>query len=122
LTIRNPEAFMRALPDWAMIEDCFPGVIRPMDIDGMVEMGGKCLFLEAKGWGVPLKGAQVQAFHTLAKQDNTVIVFWAEGEHVIELAVFRQGEPAVKRPADLDQLRYIVSEWSQERRPSARDS
>lgn len=112
MSIRNMESFIGSLPDWNMLDGCFGQTkISPTDIDGMVERKGVCLFLEHKRNGAALTQGQARAFETLARQGNTIIVFWGEGKAVQKLRVIRPGNLGCVRDATLDSLRKEVSDW-----------
>jgi hypothetical protein len=38
----------RYLPDWGMLDKCFPRDIKPSDVDGVVEINSHLLWLEWK--------------------------------------------------------------------------
>ena len=109
--IRKMDAFIDSFVEWSILDGCFGDTtIHPTDIDGMVERKGKCLFLEQKGAGVPLPTGQAIAFLSLAKQGNTVIVFWGKGEAIEKMRVIT---PCSDRmvPAGLWDLRNAVADW-----------
>ena len=65
--------YLDLLPWWDDIVDCFDSPnkprhqrIRPTDVDGMVEINGRFLFLEEKGAGVPIPAGQGLAYRRLA--------------------------------------------------------
>jgi len=54
-TVYNEELFIKSLPaqydgffDWSFMRGLFPRGIMPMDVDGMVELGGKFIIFETK--------------------------------------------------------------------------
>lgn len=115
MTIHNMEKFVDSIQDWAILEGCFGASrIRPSDIDGFVERRGVCLFLEGKGEGVPLTTGQSIAFSTLAKQGNTVIVFWGKDHAISKMRVITQSDPGIVKPSSLDGLRSAVKSWYEE--------
>ena len=112
MTIRNVEKFVDSIQDWAILDGCFGSTrIKPSDIDGFVERCGVCLFLEGKGIDAPLTTGQAIAFLTLAKQGNTVIVFWGRDRDIRRMRVIRPGDPGVVKEASLQDLRTEVAAW-----------
>ena len=115
MTIRNIEKFVASIQDWAILDGCFGSTkIRPSDIDGFVERRGVCLFLEGKGIGVPLTTGQAIGYGTLAKQGNTVIVFWGKDQQIAKMRVITPTDPGTVVPASLQDLRDAVSRWYQD--------
>lgn len=81
------------LEDWSDVNDCFPGAIRPTDIDGMVEINGRVLFLEQKKPGVSIPAGQSRAFRELSKkQQVTVVAIRAGVETELQMLVYRLGD------------------------------
>ena len=61
-------------PNWGFLDGAFPGAIRPMDIDGVVEMGGRFLWFEYKGIKGDLSIGEDRLFEALLQdQVNTVL-------------------------------------------------
>ena len=113
MTIRNIDRFIESLPDWAMLDGCFGSSIKPTDIDGCVERGGLCLFLEHKLPDARLKIGQVITFEALAAQGNTVVVFWGQspdGHDVQRMQIFH-GTEKREEPATLIDVRRVVRWW-----------
>ena len=114
MTIRNIDKFVDSIQDWAILDGCFGSTrIKPSDIDGFVERRGVCLFLEGKGIGVPLTSGQAIAFLTLAKQGNTIIVFWGKDRDIRRMRVIRPDDPGIVQNASLEDLRREVTAWYQ---------
>ena len=117
MTINNLDAFMRSLPDWVILEGCFgnqPSDFRPMDVDGLVERRGICLFLEHKEEFASLKNGQRYTFQTLARQGNTCIVYWTKGKrkrNVIKMVIFQDGEVVEVSNPSMTKLRRRVARW-----------
>ena len=112
MTIRNIDKFVDSIQDWAILDGCFGQTkIRPSDIDGFVERRGTCLFLEGKGPDVPLTTGQAIAFSTLAKQGNTVIVFWGKDREISRMRVITRSDPGIVKPSSLEDLRSTVKSW-----------
>lgn len=64
--------FKDNLPDWGWLDSAFPGKCRVGDIDGMVEMYGRHLFLEWKPEGKPLHKGQEIALRRLTQNSRSV--------------------------------------------------
>lgn len=115
MTIENPDLYAQSSPDWAILDGCFGGRIKPMDIDGCVERRGRVLFLENKLPGAYVKDGQLYTFHSLVRQGNTVIIFWSEnhGRIVHHIRVMSPGRDTGKVEATLEDLRAEVAAWYQ---------
>ena len=112
MTIRNIDKFVESIQDWAILDGCFGSTkIKPSDIDGFVERCGVCLFLEGKGTEAHLTEGQAIAYRTLARQGNTVIVFWGRDRNISRMRVITPSDLGVVKPATLDDLRQVVSRW-----------
>ena len=112
MTINNLEKFMESLPDWAMLAGCFGDTtIAPTDVDGLVERGGKCLFLEHKGQDAYLSDGQARTFRALALQGNTILTFWGTGNDVEKIRIDVADGTKMIQPGTLDDLRELVSKW-----------
>ena len=114
MTIENLEAYVDSLPDWAILDGCFGNtMIKPSDIDGVIERNGNCLFLEHKRRGVPLKEGQRRLFQALARQGNTVIVYWESDDVITRIVLMTCNGVETRGPAEssLEILRSIVEWW-----------
>lgn len=113
MTINDLDAFVHSLPDWSILNGCFGTTrIRPTDIDGCVERRGTCLFLEHKGPGGKVGGAQDGLFRALAAQGNAVIVYWTGTslEDVTDVRVYWK-DTVYNRAADLESFKGLVTRW-----------
>ena len=112
MTINSMDKFIAAIQDWAILAGCFgTSTIKPSDIDGFVERNGTCLFLEGKGREAFLTTGQAIAFTTLARQGNTVIVFWGKDADICKMRIITADDPGEVKPATLKDLRAAVSAW-----------
>ena len=70
------------MPDWGFLNGVFPRGCRPTDIDGVVELDGRFLFLEWKHDGGALNSAQKMLFKrlTLLSSDIIVVVLYGDTE------------------------------------------
>jgi len=115
MTIRNIDSFVDSIQDWAILDGCFGTTkIKPSDIDGFIERKGVCLFLEGKGTHASLTTGQAIAFSTLAKQGNTVIVFWGKDHAISKMRVITKSDPGIVKECTLDDLRSAVKSWYEE--------
>lgn len=66
------------LPSWDWMMGAFPRSIRPTDIDGMVEVNGRFLFIEQKRAGAQIPHGQSLALKrlTAASPLVTVLILW----------------------------------------------
>lgn len=81
-----------SLPDWSDVNACFPGAIRPTDIDGMVEINGRVLFIEQKARGKSIERGQVLAFQRLSLKQSVTVVAVREGDVTeLQMLVYRNG-------------------------------
>lgn len=68
--------YYESLPDWDDLIECFPRGIRPTDVDGLVEIGGRVLFMEEKCAGVAPHEGQRRALLSLSKRPGvTALLF-----------------------------------------------
>lgn len=111
MTIKNPEAFMAGVWDWALLDGCFGDTkIRPTDIDGCVERNGQFLWLEAKAPGAPVPTGQRIVLERLAKRGDTVFILHGDRgtvEHMKKLTPFGETE----FEANNDTCRGQVTAW-----------
>jgi hypothetical protein len=106
--------YIRQLPDWDDLLDCFPRSIRPTDIDGMVEINGNVLFLEEKGSGIYLPEGQRRALLSLSRRPAVQVLFFrplnqlAEGMEYLALA---EGRGTKWQRSSRDGIREWLSAW-----------
>jgi len=102
------------MPDWSILDGCFPSRIRPSDIDGAVEINGRVLFLEWKGRDAPLTRGQERMFLTMTRDAPTqqVLVVFGEKGRPERAILFYRGTRAYRPRATLDWLRWYCSEWA----------
>lgn len=124
MTIHNLAAFIDALWDWACLDGCFPRGIRPTDIDGLVEIKGRFLLIEAKGRGRVLPAGQGYTLKRLSERMAvacpacghsfsvaarwTVILVWGAPQIPEHIAIW----PGLPQPATLPMLRDAVASWA----------
>jgi hypothetical protein len=99
MTIRNPEAFVRGLWDWAILDGCFGSTkILPTDIDGCIERNRQILILETKA-------------SSASTGYTTVFVIWGDTNNPEELMVFHKGIIQPKHSISLTELKRRVTNW-----------
>lgn len=112
---KRHECYLKQLPKWGCIEDCFPGKIAPTDVDGMVEINGNFLFLEWKRPNVILTTGQRIMFERLTAT-CPASVFLINGDPLTttpsKLQIFRDGRVVFDEKCDLETLRSFCSRWA----------
>jgi hypothetical protein len=109
VTIQSVKAFVDAPWDWACLRGCFPRGISPTDIDGLVEIKGRFLLIEAKGRGKAVGDGQRYTFNRLAGLPQwTVLVVRGDPGRPVDVAVW----PRQPFPADLERFRAVVKDWA----------
>src|SRR5690349_8230975 len=114
MTINNVDRFVANLWDWAILDDCFTGKIRPTDIDGLVERNGCFLLLEAKSPGVSIGTGQQRTFDALLSKGFTIIIIWGKPQQPerIRVSTMHNGKVVThEQPANADVLRAMVRRW-----------
>jgi len=114
MTIRNLEAFMAGLWDWAILDGCFGETrIMPSDTDGEVERNGHFLVLEAKSPGVLISQGQRIKFQHRAQRGDTVMVIWGKQNKPENIMIWRPycrfGPDSFA--CDISKFRDLVSSW-----------
>lgn len=102
--------YIEQLPDWDDLIPCFPRKIRPTDIDGMVEINNRFLFLEEKRAGVGPDDGQRLALRRLSQRDGfTTMLFRPKlaAPSILQCMVFNQHEPA----GWVDRSREWLQDW-----------
>ncbi len=105
--------YYKSLPCWDDLIDCFPRRIRPTDVDGMVEIGGRFLFLEEKRAGVAPDEGQRRALLRLSRQRDVTVVFFRPGKSSeLEVLIFGQGDPQGFQPCTREEFRAWLRGWA----------
>lgn len=71
--------YIERLPWWDDLIECFPRKIHPTDIDGLVEINGRFLFLEEKSAGRTMDNGQRVALHKMCELDQFAAVIFRPG-------------------------------------------
>lgn len=116
MTIRDRGLYLRNAPDWGALEGCFGGRVSPTDVDGMVEINGCVLFLEAKASDATVKRGQEIAFAALASRPRTavVVIYHTSASPLVPVAlqVWTAKGPRPRESCTLEALRQRVTAWA----------
>ncbi len=123
MTIRHDckggrKCYLKSLPDWGFLKDCFPRKIEPTDLDGLVEINGRALILEWKRTGARMTDGQRYALEGLTRGGkDDIVVFVIYGDCLTMTAEViqevRHGEVREKIPCTNELVRERAKEWGQ---------
>jgi hypothetical protein len=127
MAIRNLEEFRNSLPaghdgvfDWDWVKGLLPRGIEPMDIDGLVEIGGHFLIWETKTSGAEIPVGQKLALKRLVRlgDGRISLLYHAKKPEDLKdlwLLICRFGhlESWVNRLGGLEKARTFVFRWGQ---------
>jgi hypothetical protein len=101
------------LPDWGILDGCFPRGIRPSDIDGCVEINGHFLMLEWKPRNGFLTRGQLLMFQgiTAGTTRGQVVVIYGDPGVPAEIEVWQRGNRQFRQACDLAFLRWFCEQW-----------
>ncbi len=101
------------LPDWGILDGCFPRNIKPSDIDGVIEINGHVLFLEWKPKDKPLSNGQRRMFLTMTRDapKQQVFIVYGDKDVPFEIELIQHGERKFRQPCDLGLLRWLCAQW-----------
>lgn len=108
-SIRNAEAWKIGRWDWRWLSGALTDGVSVADIDAVLERGGRFLFIETKGPGVPLARGQSLLLQRLARDPrHTVVVLWGEPDapSLMELIGLRG-----RVPTSRDEFWQFVANW-----------
>lgn len=106
--------YVEQLPDWQNIIDCFPRNIRPTDIDGMVEIGGRFLFLEEKQAGKSPDEGQRIAFRRLSMLPGVTVCFFRPGTASdFEVLTYNGERPTGWQPNTEHEFHGRIRRWAE---------
>lgn len=105
--------WLKTMPDWGFLDDCFPGRIRMGDMDGVVERHGFLFLAEWKGPGVPLPKGQQIMFSNLCRRGNTIAVCWGDVTAMApeKVRLFHDSKDSEIGSPTQDKLREIARRW-----------
>lgn|GEM_PF-2197537 len=103
------------LPDWAILEGCFPRGIRPSDVDGIIEMSGHILMLEWKPANATLSTGQRLLFLNMTRSSplTQAIVIYGDIGIPHEIELYQGGVRKFRQACDLEFLRWFCRQWGQ---------
>lgn len=111
MTIENAELFVAGLWDWACLDGCFVGSIRPTDIDGFIEYNGQFLMLETKQPGVEIPKGQAIMFNNWVDAGNSVLIIWGTKNNPKYIRLMTPNIIRDYDNADIERLRTICKKW-----------
>lgn len=107
--------YIDRLPCWDDLITVFPRGIRPMDVDGMVEINGHFLFLEEKQAGKGVEVGQGAALRMLARLPQVTVVIFRPGvASDFEVLVYDGTAPTGFVPSTSDEFHGWIRRWAQE--------
>lgn len=103
-------------PKLGAFDDCFPPRIGMSDVDGVVELGGRFLFLEWKAAGGTVQTGQRIMFEQITALSPRVTVIVVSGDPqamtVWSVQVFHGGKASPADRTDIDGLKARIKAWS----------
>lgn len=111
--IRSRKRVAEQLWDWKRLSQAFSGSIRPCDIDGIVEVNGFFLILEAKpADALPPDGGQRRVLEELARLPRfTVLVLYGDPGTGSAVRWQRIGSKENSRPCSMSDVIAFCAEW-----------
>lgn len=102
------------LPDWSILDGCFPRGIRPSDIDGIVELNEHALLLEWKPRDGVLTKGQRLLFQNLTRGSPKVQALIVYGDPSVpsEIELIQRGQRRFRQRCELEFLRWFCEQWS----------
>lgn len=105
--------YKEKLPDWGILDGCFPRGIRPSDVDGIVEINGHFLMLEWKPLNGFLTRGQLLMFQniTAGSPKGQVLVIYGDKSEPAEIEIYQRGRWQFRQKCDLAFLRWFCQQW-----------
>ncbi|MGC3982798.1 MAG: hypothetical protein QM808_16225 [Steroidobacteraceae bacterium] len=105
--------YKEQLPDWAILDGCFPRGIRPSDVDGIVEINQSVLMLEWKPRMGALTKGQLLLFQNMTSGSPKVQVLVIYGDTGVpgEIELYQHGAIKFRQPCDTSFLRWFCQQW-----------
>ena len=102
-------------PDLTLLDECFPGRIAMTDVDGLVEINGRFLFLEWKRQGEVPAGQRIMFERLTRRPEFTVLVILGDPASMAakRYDVFQCGRRRGWRDCDLAELKRHVRAWAE---------
>ena len=111
--------FRQLCPKLGAFDDCFPKGLGMSDVDGVIELGGRFLFLEWKAQGGAVSTGQRIMFQQLTSLSadphkvTVIVVCGHPREMTIEtVQVFQAGKSSAPEPTDFEGLKSRISVWA----------
>ncbi len=105
----------RHLYDFSSLNELAPGYNRFTDIDGVLDVAGKILFLEFKSENYQLKGVQLWLHRHLTEKEgqSTLIVWRGRDGQPVKCQWITQGEEGdkIELPNGEEDLKRIIQTW-----------
>lgn len=101
------------LPDWGILDGCFPRGIKPSDVDGIVEINGWFLMLEWKPLNGFLSTGQRLMFQNItanAPKGQALIIF-GDKDVPSEIELWQRGKRQFRQRCDLAFLSWFCQQW-----------
>lgn len=110
--LQSREKVAERLWDWEFLNSALPGAIRPMDIDGVVEINGNFLILEAKPLGKEIPTGQMIALQNASqKPDFHVLILYGEPSTPEKMRLLgHQSDPV---NCSIEDVSGLVQRWAQ---------
>lgn len=112
MNLRDRDKYRDRAWDWAFLNDCWAGRIRPTDVDGMVERNGHFLVLEAKPRGARINEGQSYTFTALARQPNTtILILYGDVNQPEEMSALGAFETRARQPCTVASVQSFCRRW-----------
>jgi hypothetical protein len=102
-------------PKIEVFAECLPGKIAFSDVDGIVEIGGRCLMLEFKAVPIPIPTGQRLMFQALSRSGLFEVLCLAGNALTMEvthLARFSGGEWHAWKPGTIEDAKAAIRGWA----------
>lgn len=120
--IRSREKLNESVVHWKFLDDCFPGKVRPTDIDGMIERNNHFLMLEQKSDEkefIP-DGQHILYRNFSTKKNCKVIVFWGKMKdnipvEISQIIIYEDGnQDWDSEPPSMLRFKKLIQDWWRE--------
>lgn len=101
------------MPDWEILDGCFPPRVRPTDVDGAVELNGHVLFFEWKGLEARFPDGQRYMYLAMtrdAPKQRVLVIFGNKGDPK-RVVIFSGGKSELQQ-CDINWLRDYCKSWT----------
>lgn len=105
--------YKERLPDWGILDGCFPRGIRPSDVDGIVELNEHVLMLEWKPKLGSLTRGQLFMFQNMTRGSPKVqvLVIYGDKDTPAEIELYQNGTARFRQACDVEFLRWFCQQW-----------